>query len=349
MNHPQRDELVRLNEPPQSLTRRPRRSSLMERAVSKSHPLASSIAWMCLPGLAGVLLAIYVFGVYGWPLFVYLPFMMGCGSVLLYSAHEERTLKASLKASSLSVMALAVILLVSAIEGAICIAMASPLGWLMAAFGGWVGYKVQRRAWAGRRPTLGLLAASILCAPMFMGAESTSLGPPEPREVTTIVVVDGDMAQSFKAITSARKLKPVRASDLEGALFKIGVGYPVEVRWSGQGVGARRLGRYSTGAFTQEVIAWEPDRRVKLRTTAQPIPMHELTPWGHFDAPHLHGHFKVLEAELALEPAPESTPAKPRTKIIARSTYTHSIWPAGYWHVFSDALMHAVHRRWLEP
>lgn len=327
-----------------------RPQGVMQRMVpSRSDKMAlmASVGWMCIPGLAGVLLAIHAFGVYGWPLFVYLPFMMGCGSTLLYSAHKERTMRESLKVSTISVIALAMILFVAAIEGAICIALASPLGWAVASLGAVVGFKVQQRAWSGRRSTFGLLSAAVLFAPGLMGAESATLTQPQPREVTTVVMRPGSVDAVWREVTSDKKLPEPDGSSPMQLLFKIGVGYPVEVQWSGQGVGAKRSGRYSTGAFAQEVTAWEPNQRLAFKTITQPIPMHELTPWGHFDAPHLHGHFKVLRGELRFAAGGVDAQGKPQTRVEAMSVYTHSIWPANYWHVWSDSLMHQVHGRWL--
>ena len=324
--------------------------SLMERMIparSDRRAMWASVAWMCLPGMGGVLLGIHAFGAYGWPMFVYLPFMMGCGSALLYSAHRQRTAGECLKVGALSVVALGALLLIAAIEGAICIALASPLGLLVALGGSMAGYQVQRRAWGARRARGALLLTTILLAPTFMGAESAVLMEPEPRQVTTWALRPGTPAQVWRSLTQDRVLPPHPMRTPLDWLFVAGIGYPVQVQWQGQGVGAKRLGSYTTGRFAQEVTAWEPEQRLAFKTLEHPAPMRELTPWGHFDAPHLHGYLVVERGELRLTPGPADAQGRPQTRVEATSVYLHHIWPAGYWHLWSDALMRRVHERWL--
>jgi hypothetical protein len=60
-------------------------------------------------------------------------------------------------------------------------------------------------------------------------------------------------------------------------------------------------------------------------------------------APHLDGYLVVHGGEFRLRPLPHG-----RTLLEGRTFYEMRVFPAAYWSVWSDALIHAIHRRVLE-
>ena len=93
----------------------------------------------------GVLLGAQVLQSYGFSLFVGAPFALGMISVLLFGFSRPQPFGACL-ATAMTASALAgVAIFVVAFEGAICIIMAAPIGFVLAFLGALVGYAIQSR------------------------------------------------------------------------------------------------------------------------------------------------------------------------------------------------------------
>jgi len=85
-----------------------------------SDPLGSVATGAILAGIAGSI-AVYVgvqsLGVYGWGVFVALPFCMGMVSVLIHSYHRPQTLMSCVVVSVMSVLIVGIVLFAVAVEG----------------------------------------------------------------------------------------------------------------------------------------------------------------------------------------------------------------------------------------
>jgi hypothetical protein len=77
--------------------------------------------------------------------------------------------------------------------------------------------------------------------------------------------------------------------------------------------------------------------------TANPAPLHELTPYGHIEPRHLHGYFESHQGQFLLTELPGG-----RTRVEGTTWYSHSMWPETYWHWWSDYIIHRIHMRVLE-
>lgn len=84
-------------------------------------------------------------GNYGWGLFVGIPFFLGLSSTLIYSFHRPRSLGMCLLVTTKATGLLGVLLFAVAIEGFICLAMALPLALVLALFGSFIGWVLQKR------------------------------------------------------------------------------------------------------------------------------------------------------------------------------------------------------------
>ncbi len=126
---------------------------------------------------------------YGWGLFVALPFCLGLFSVLVYSYHEPRSLGTCLAISLVPIGLLGVGLLVVAIEGIICLAMAAPFALGLAALGGTLGYAIQSGYWRNR-DVPAMLSVVLLFTPTFLGVEHWVKPEPETFMVKSAIEVN---------------------------------------------------------------------------------------------------------------------------------------------------------------
>ncbi|MBI5203206.1 MAG: DUF805 domain-containing protein, partial [Elusimicrobia bacterium] len=148
---PESQGVVRVDERPMGLAR-----WLPEQPVGAAF---AAIVLTAGAALLATVLSISAFQVYGYGLFVGLPFCQGLGAALLYGFHRERGLRECLTVALTSTAILGAALLIVAIEGAFCIAMAAPIALLMSAVGAYTGYRIQRGLWTANK---GFAALAVL-------------------------------------------------------------------------------------------------------------------------------------------------------------------------------------------
>jgi Polyketide cyclase / dehydrase and lipid transport/Protein of unknown function (DUF805) len=310
----------------------------LERLLPRG-PWASAATGLVLTSLLAVLLTLLgTVGLetYGWGLFVGIPFLTGMLSAALYGYHEPRSLGGCVGVALGSVGLASALLVGLAIEGVICVATAAPLAAALATFGGLVGYGLQRRS----RPasTSGAYSVAILLLPLLLGAES-AVGPrAAPSEVRTTIVVEAPPSVVWRHVVSFAELPPP-----EELLFRTGIAYPTRAVIEGDGVGAVRRCRFSTGDFVEPITAWEEPRLLAFSVASQPPPMRELSPWGGIHPPHLDGFLRSQRGRFRLRPLPGG-----RTQLEGTTWYENRMWPAAYWRLWSDELIHRIHRRVLD-
>ena len=124
------------------------------------------------------------------------------------------------------------------------------------------------------------------------------------------------------------------------AIFRLGIAYPVRAEIQGRGVGAVRHCVFSTGLFVEPIEVWDEPRLLRFSVTRNPEPMREWTPYREVHPPHLNGFLVSRRGQFLLTPLPGG-----RTRLEGTTWYHHSMWPAPYWQVWSDAIIHTIHRR----
>ncbi len=221
-----------------------------------------------------------------------------------------------------------------AIEGIFCLAMAAPIALLLATLGALIAYFVQNRRWSGGPAHAGL-AMLLLCVPLLMGAEYVSPQMEPQFEVHTQIEVAAPPEKVWKQVVSFAKIPPPREW-----LFRVGVAYPIRAEILGQGVGAERHCVFSTGAFVEPIEVWDEPRLLKFSVTSNPPPMQEWTPYRHIAPLHLRGYFISNGGQFLLTPLADG-----RTRLEGTTWYRHSMWPATYWRLWSDAIVHEIHLR----
>jgi hypothetical protein len=125
-------------------------------------------------------------------------------------------------------------------------------------------------------------------------------------------------------------------------VFRTGIAYPQRAAIAGGGVGAVRYCVFSTGAFVEPIEVWDEPRCLAFRVTDQPPPMEELSPF-HINLPHLDNFLVSRRGQFRLERLPDG-----RTRLEGTTWYTNRMWPADYWGVWSDTIIHRIHRRVLD-
>jgi hypothetical protein len=229
-----------------------------------------------------------------------------------------------------------VVLVAVAIEGLICILMASPIALVLGVLGGLVGYAIQSRPWANDTAPAMILGL-IVVMPSLMAAESMAATLPVVREVRTEVIVNAPPDRVWGHVIAFPPL-----SEPTDPLFRSGIAYPQRAEIRGCGVGAVRHCVFSTGAFIEPIEVWDEPRCLAFRVTDQPPPMEELSPF-HIHPPHLDNFLISRRGQFRLERLPDG-----RTRLEGTTWYTNRMWPADYWSVWSDVIIHRIHRRVLD-
>jgi len=298
------------------------------------------IAITLLLSLAATQFSVIALENYGWGLFVGVPFFIGLVSVLVYGYHAERTVGACLLVSLIAISLFGAMLVLFAVEGVICIVMAAPIGFVLAVFGGVIGYAIQKRiaTVSHNAPTLRVCAAMFALVPLLMYAEKLEQTAPRVLPVKTSVVINATPARVWRHVVSFSELPAPTEM-----LFKLGYAYPLRAEIEGRGVGAIRHCVFSTGAFVEPIEVWDEPRLLKFSVTAQPPAMRELSPYASIKTPHLDdyllsrgGQFKLTEL------------ADGRTLLEGTTWYEVKIYPEDYWRAWSDPVISRIHSRVLE-
>ncbi len=310
--------------------------AVLDRIIPRSR-LGSAAMAVVLTGAVGIgLIAISVHGFrqYGAMLFVGLPFALGLMASLLYGYHQERNVGECFAVAGLAIVLVGLSLLAFAIEGVICILMAAPIGGALACLGALVGCSIQKM---GRGPSGGTTALPlmILLLPGLMGAEA--LAPPTPPvyAVRTLVEIDAPPTDVWRHVVVFSELPPPKE-----LIFRLGVAHPLRAEISGRGVGAVRKCVFSTGPFIEPITVWDEPHLLKFDVTAQPPAMTEMSPYSNINAPHLDSFLVSQGGQFALTELPGN-----RTRLEGTTWYHHNIWPAAYWRIWSDGIIHDIHNR----
>ena len=296
-------------------------------AIIVTAALASLAAW------AGA----RVFRDYGWTIFVGLPFCMGFLSSLIHCLREEQSLRRCIAVANATVLLVGVGLILFAIEGAICLVMAAPIAFVIATIGGVLGYAVQKTfRWRSESPRL--FCSVIMLVPLAMGLEHT-VPPALPLlEVKSSVIVNASPEKVWRNVVAFAELPPPREM-----IFKLGIAYPIHAEISGCGVGAVRHCNFSTGPFVEPIEVWDAPRLLKFSVTHNPEPMQEWTPYREVHPAHLDGYLESRAGQFKLTPLEGG-----RTRLEGTTWYYLRLWPAGYWQLWSDYIIHTIHLRVLD-
>ena len=274
-------------------------------------------------------LGIYTINNYGFALFVFTPFLIGFGPVALIGPTANPKMSQSILTGLLALIIFSAALMIFAIEGLICIAMAAPIGILLTIIGSIIGHKMVHRT-PHKAPTALMLLIAVIPAMAFVEKDTK----PELRSVITSIEIHADAQTVWKNVIEFPQLdKPTEF------IFKTGIAYPVNAQIVGNGVGAIRHCNFTTGSFVEPITVWDEPRLLKFDVVNQPVPMKELSFWD-IDAPHLHDYFVSEKGQFKLIPLENGN-----VLLEGTTWYHHRIAPAFYWKLWSDFIIHKIHLR----
>jgi uncharacterized membrane protein YhaH (DUF805 family) len=291
-----------------------------------------SIAFGALLGLVMLSLAVFWIESYGLALFMGTPFVIGLITAYVLCRQYPASLVETIEVVFMTVVMTAGAGLVVGIEGAVCFAMAAPLGLVIAWMGGIAG---RFMANMGEAPGRG----AVLIAVLLPGGAAAEAGDHAAalREVTTSVIIDAAPADVWDRVVAFPPIAEPRS-----LLFRLGIAYPVRAEIRGSGVGAIRYCVFSTGAFIEPITAWEPGSRLAFDVVESPRPLAELS-FRSTSPPHLDGYLVPRAGEFRLVPLPDG-----RTRLEGSTWYEQRLRPEGYWVLYSDYLIGRIHHRVLE-
>ncbi|MGE0480128.1 MAG: SRPBCC family protein [Phycisphaerae bacterium] len=288
-------------------------------------------------GLAtlGTLAAAQLFELYGIAAFVVTPIAAGALSAWLCGLRVKQPIQRCMTASLMAQGIVFAVLLGFGIEGAICLIMAAPITAPLALIGAVFAYYFQ----PGGAPRPGprgfpVILPAILLAPFaaLVAEKQLALQPPLHRVVTAVgIAAPPDVV--WRRVVDFPALPPATHW-----LFRAGVAAPRCARIDGCGVGAVRYCEFTTGPFVEPIEVWDEPRLLRFAVTSSPAPMTELSPYD-VHPPHLHGFLNSRRGQFRLIALPDGG-----TRLEGTTWYDNRMWPQAYWRLWSDAVIHEIHR-----
>jgi hypothetical protein len=169
----------------------------------------------------------------------------------------------------------------------------------------------------------------------MMGAEHLERRQPPLYECVTSVEVDAPPEVVWRRVISFPELPPP-----VDWLSRAGVAYPIRARIEGRGVGAIRHCEFSTGPFVEPIEVWDEPRLLRFAVTSCPNPMREWNPFFEVHPPHLNGFLVSKRGQFHLTRLPGG-----RTRLQGTTWYQHGLWPATYWSLWSNSILHGIHQK----
>ena len=262
------------------------------------------------------------------------PFALGLIAVLLYGYQGPKSLKSCVQLAALTIFILALIILLVGFEGLICIAMALPIGLVLAVLGGVVGYFIQRRQTSQNDARIVILIL-IGIIPLLMGAEYAVQPKPAILCVKSYVNVNAPEDIVWRNVVSFSVLP-----EPQDILFRAGIAYPTHAEIKGVGVGAVRECHFSTGSFIEPITVWDENRLLRFDVVAQPPPMKELSPYKNIHPLHLDNYLVSQRGQFLLTKLPDG-----KIRLEGTTWYYNKMWPESYWQLWSDHIIHQIHLR----
>ena len=294
-----------------------------------------SIVVTCMVGWVCTYLAVHVFSDYKFGLFVWLPIVMGAISTMLYGYKNTVAKKKLAWNAQLMLLVYCIGLLIFAFEGVICLFMAAPIGMFFTWLGFLIGYAYVNK-W-NNKGTSAAVIVLILSVPSLMGFEHSVPQKDEIRSVVTTIEIDASPEKVWQNVVRFPQLK--EPTEL---IFKTGIAYPINATIDGNGVGAVRHCNFSTGSFTEPITVWDEPSLLRFSVSEQPETMRELSIYD-IHPNHLHGYWVSQQGQFRL-----TRLVNGHTLLEGTTWYVNKIQPGVYWSLWSDYIVHTIHRRVLD-
>jgi len=295
---------------------------------------SAAVAQGLFTGLAVTVFAVavgaLVFGSYGYTMFMVSPFIIGSTTGYFGNRRQDVGVGNTERLVAGALLLGGIALLAFALEGILCLIMAWPLVFGTAFVGGLLGRAI---ALQSRRPPRHALS-SLALLPLVFAAENV---------LPATVQFDTEARIQISA-SSEIVWKLLMRSDLSeepvALPFQLGVAYPVRGEIVGEGVGAIRLGEFSTGTVVEKVTEWVPNHKLAFVMLNQVPSMRELSPYAHVHAPHVIGYFRTTDTRFELAARGGGT-----TEVIERTSHELKLEPVLYWLPLARWVVHMNNAR----
>ena len=282
--------------------------------------------------VAATALSVWLFQAYGLVLFIFSPALTGILATLFYAPNNEKSFGKCFVVSLTSILLIAFLIMVFAIEGLICLVMAAPLALALDLIGVAVGKGITTLIRDARTKNY-ISAVLVLIIPFLLGFESSTKSQPTVHRVVSTVEINAPIEKVWETVLAFPQIE----KQPEGIL-KLGFAYPINARIENSGVGAIRYCNFNTGAFVEPITVWQEPNLLAFDVKEQPAPMTETSFYSDLRVPHLD-YIKSQRGQFRLYEKGDLTVVEGTT------FYTHEISPDFYWKLFSDEIIHQIHLR----
>ena len=282
-------------------------------------------------GLIILFVGLKIIESYGIAIFLLLPFFIGFLTTILLKKYRNDifSIRKVILLSFLNIMIISLGIMLVAIEGLICVAMASPILFAFSAIGALTTFLYIDKSVRNINSIIVLFSISIIGV-SFVEKENI----PSVSHVTTSIIIDAPIEKVWENVIIFPQLEEPKE-----LLFRAGIAYPINATIDGKGIGAIRYCNFTTGSFVEPITTWNAPHHLAFDVLEQPAPMKEISYWD-FDAAHLHDYFISKNGEFRLKKISQN-----KTELIGTTWYTHHIYPEFYWRLWSNHIIHKIHYR----
>ena len=262
--------------------------------------------------LLGYLMIVQGGGSYGLVIFFLLPILVGY-SVALIVRRADALLVCLIVVGVLS----SLFLIVTGLEGYICVAMAVPVMLPGMVLGACIGYAIRFDRIDHRKPPLVLLRSFpvLIAAEQF---ERPFRNATQPATFTTTRLIDASPETTWNCLTELPEL-----SGPKPFLLVIGLPVPTHCTLKTQELGGERICVFDQGLMKQRVTKWEPAKRLQVEVTECTLPGRL---WLDF-----------------VDAGYELTPTSSGTQVTRTSSIGSRLYPRWYWRPFEDWAVTSEH------
>lgn len=267
---------------------------------------------------------------FGAVVFLLVPMVSGIGATLAVKQNGRGKGVALTCTFTLSMAAL----VLTGLEGIICVIMASPIVALAMCLGMAIGSMLRKQFVDRGNDSSKPLAIFVLVAPaLILGADRLEQPYRHIQQRETFVseiLVDCPPEQAWRYIAEMDTLDGPKPF-----LLDVGLPIPQKCVLEGHSVGSRRICYFNQGLIAQELTRWDIPSRMEMRVTESTLPGRH---WLSF----LNAEYKFI---------PEGS----GTRVVRRTTIGTRLYPRFYWRFFERWGVTSEHefvlsnlKRWVE-
>ncbi len=268
---------------------------------------------------------------YGYGVFLFVPLLTGIITGAISNWRQPSTIGAIWISAFVVNVLCAIGLLVTGLEGAVCVGMSIPVTLPVMGLGIVLARAVLHYGRAKRK-----ILFSAVPAIVAVGGASILYSPGFVNQVeSTTIIINGPPEKIWPYLFELDGLP-----EPDQWIFRTGIAYTKGTRSGGRNVGDWRQCMLTTGNMNETIAAVEPNRYLRFNVLNTPPSMRESNPFYDIHPRHETGTFVVHWGEFRLEALPGG-----RTRLTGTSSYSYNIYPAWYWGLYTDTVAEQIHMR----